>query len=90
MKKLVLAALAVAALFAFEADARYGCNTCPKKRCCAERVVEEACPQAPCCVRYVRVEEPAQRTKHVSYSWECPSDCATEAPKLMVGQTYEQ
>jgi hypothetical protein len=94
MKKLVLAALAVFSLFAFDASAwyRYGnrCNACPRTtRCCAERVIEQPCEPAPCCVRYVRVEEPAQKIKHVSYSWECPSDCAVEAGRvnLMSGQT---
>jgi hypothetical protein len=86
MKKLLLAAVAFVALFAMSADARHykSCNTCPTKvaKCCKEKVLEEACPVPPCCVRYVRVEEPAIRTKHVSYSWECPSSCATEAPRI--------
>ena len=90
MKKLVLAALAVlAVVFAFDAEARYNCGACPKKSCkSACRVIEAERPTPPCCVRYVRVEEPAQEIKHVSYSYECPSDCAVEGNRhLMVGQT---
>lgn len=84
MKKLLLAVFAVAALFAVDADARYynrSCGACPKTKCC-ERVEEAACPQPPCCVKYARVTFPATKVKHVSYSWECPTDCSEEAGEI--------
>lgn len=86
MKKLLLAAaLAFVGLVAVN-DASawrrygYGCNTCHKTchTACKERVIEQPCEPAPTCCRYVRVEEPAIRTKHVSYSWACPPTCAQE------------
>lgn len=51
---------------------------CPKQACKVDRVVEEPCPAVPCCVRYVKVEEPALITKHISYTAECPAGCTAE------------
>lgn len=104
MKKLMLALLV--GLVAFEATAGgYRCyrrnrceKTCEVKTCapacatpCKVDFIKEApCPEAPCCVRYVKVEEPALVTKHVSYSWECPSGCSAEnkaAGMVGAGQT---
>jgi hypothetical protein len=87
MKKLLLAVIAVAALFAVDANAYYrrgynaSCGSCPKTRCC-ERVEEAPCAPPPCCVKYARVTFPATKVKHVSYSWECPSDCSEEAGEI--------
>lgn len=89
MKKLMLALFAIAALVALEADARWGkCGTraCGSNYKCAERVEEQACPVAPCCVKYARVTFPAKRVKHISYSWECPDDC-TEEGAIAVGSS---
>lgn len=80
-----------------------GCRTerCEKKPCheyksCAtpcqvDFVEEEACPAVPCCVRYVKVEEPAEVTKHISYSVACPSGCTQEEKAvgmMQAGQTW--
>lgn len=80
MKKLMLALFAMGALVALDADAyRRGCRTsCGVQTKCNERVEEQACEPAPCCVKYARVTFPATRVKHVSYSWECPTDCVEE------------
>ena len=46
--------------------------------CKVDRIIEQPCPEAPCCVRYVKVEEPAMVTKHIDYSWACPTGCSEE------------
>ncbi|MGE0206481.1 MAG: hypothetical protein AB7R69_01385 [Candidatus Babeliales bacterium] len=91
MKKLMLALAIFAAAASAEAGYRncYTRGTCktscvervcePKcSPCKVDRIVEQPCPEAPCCVRYVKVEEPAIITKHISYSWACPSGCSEE------------
>lgn len=94
MKKIMLTLLALLGFVAFEATAGgYRCyrrsrcerpcvekvceTACPSP-CKVDKIVEAPCPEAPCCVRYVKVEEPAIVTKHISYSWECPSGCSEE------------
>lgn len=65
-------------------------ESCPKPACKVDRVVEAPCPAVPCCVRYVKVEEPALVTKHISYSVECPSGCTEEqkaAGMMKAGET---
>lgn len=69
---------------------------CPQPACTVDKVIhnEEPCPAVPCCVRYVRVEEPALITKHVdiSYTAECPTGCTPEqqaAGMLKAGQSID-
>lgn len=65
------------------------CEENPCGTCNVVRVIEDPCC-APCCERYVRVEEPALVTKHISYSYECPSGCTMQqkqAGMLQAGQT---
>lgn len=50
------------------------CQKCPPP----VRVIEGQKPAPKCCVRYVRVEEPCQWTKHIDWSCECPSTCQEE------------
>jgi hypothetical protein len=105
MKKLMLALFfALLGLAVSDAEARYrrcydNCNPCEKvceesckPKCCkVDFVEEEACPEPPCCVRYVRVEEPALVTKHVSYSVACPTGCTAEekaAGMMHAGETW--
>lgn len=82
MKKLLLALIAVSAFVAFNADARYyrnsNCGSCVKS--CAPKceVIEEACPQPPCCVKYARVTFPAQKKTFIRHEWVCPTDCIEE------------
>ncbi|MEX0940603.1 MAG: hypothetical protein WDZ41_04550 [Candidatus Babeliales bacterium] len=68
-------------------------RACPPSRACkVDKIVEEPCPAVPCCVRYVRVEEPAIITKHVSYSAECPTGCTQEqidAGMMKAGETWD-
>lgn len=67
--------------------------TCdPCRPCKVDYVEEDACPETPCCVRYVRVEEPALVTKHVSYSVACPSNCTEEqkaAGMMKAGESWD-
>lgn len=68
------------------------CEPCARP-CKVDFVEEEACPQPPCCVRYVRVEEPAEVTKHVNYTVACPTGCTPEekaAGMMNAGETWEQ
>ena len=101
MKKLMLALVALLGLAAFQAEAGYrrcyqrsNCNPCKVVETCAapctetcnvDKIVEAPCPDVPCCVRYVKVEEPAIITKHISYSWDCPTGCtpAQQAAGMM-------
>lgn len=71
------------------------CAPCENKQvcgspCAVSRVIEDPCC-APCCVRYVKVEEQPIITKHISYSYECPSGCTPEQKQLagtiQAGQT---
>lgn len=94
MKKNLLVVLAAAIFgLAFQAEAGYrkcynnACETkscapksCPASapKCVVGKVFEEPCPPIPCCVRYVRVKEPARVNQHISYSVECPSTCTEE------------
>src|SRR5437868_4358843 len=77
---------------------RYGrcgydrCNPCPKvcnpcKPCERLEINEQPKGPAKCCVRYVRVEQPCQWTKHVNsyYTCECPTECEEEG----LGKSYE-
>lgn len=60
--------------------------------CKVDYVQEDACPATPCCVKYVRVEEPALVTKHISYSAECPTGCTAEqkaAGMMKAGETLD-
>jgi hypothetical protein len=97
MKKLMALLLVLVGLAASEASAGYRhcygrrCRTrCAEplrvtevasRPCKVDLVQEEACPEAPCCVKYVKVEEPALITKHISYSAECPSGCTPAEQK---------
>jgi hypothetical protein len=66
------------------------CEPCAKP-CKVDFVEEQPCPEAPCCVRYVRVEEPALVTKHVDYTFECPTGCTEEnkaAGMMKAGETW--
>lgn len=100
MLSLVVALFAVVATDAFARCGYKACNKvsyateCPKA-CRVDRVIESPCPAVPCCTRYVKVEEPALITKHISYSVECPSNCTAEmknAGMLQAGQSinFEQ
>lgn len=65
------------------------CQPNPCGTCNIVKVIEDPCC-APCCERYVRVEEPALVTKHISYSYECPAGCTPaqkQAGMLQAGQT---
>ncbi|MGB8467484.1 MAG: hypothetical protein WCE21_00615 [Candidatus Babeliales bacterium] len=69
------------------------CEVKCKQSCNYDKVEEEPCPDVPCCVRYVRVEEPAQITKHISYTAECPSNCTPEekaAGMMNAGETWNE
>ena len=60
--------------------------------CKVDFVEEQACPETPCCVKYVRVEEPALVTKHISYSVNCPTGCTQEqkeAGMMKAGETWQ-
>lgn len=107
-KLMLVAVFAIAGLALTEATAGYRkcynrcapckttcepvCETACPKPCKVDRIVEEPCPAVPCCVRYVKVEEPALITKHVSYSVECPSGCTPEekaAGMMQAGEVWE-
>ena len=106
MKKLMLTLLTLVGFVAFEATAGYSrcykrsscspcrvepvCETACAEACKVDRIVESACPDVPCCVRYVKVEEPALITKHISYSWECPSGCTPEQKAAGMMKAGEQ
>ncbi len=67
-------------------------SSCKPSSCKVDFVEEQACPDTPCCVRYVRVEEPALVTKHINYSVACPTGCNEEqkaAGMMKAGETWD-
>ena len=108
MKKLMFALMfALLSLVVSDASARYRSGGCYDGSCkteCAapcesscrpckvDFVEEQPCPETPCCVKYVRVEEPALVTKHISYSVNCPTGCTQEqkdAGMMKAGETWQ-
>ena len=106
MKKLMFALMF--ALLGLVVDASAGYRSCYSRSCkvecpqtckaeaCApckvDFVEEQPCPETPCCVKYVRVEEPALVTKHISYSVNCPTGCTQEqkdAGMMKAGETWQ-